>query len=85
MARDIFVLSVRLRDMGTKINAKLFDPTYLYFQKRKTDGRTCFVDILFEEQMSALEGGKEVIFTDERIKSSILETVIAGKFLRKGS
>ena len=66
--------------MGT--NAKLFNPIYLYFQKRKTDGSKCFVDILFEEQRTALEEGDEVIFTDERIKSTILETVIGGKFIR---
>jgi hypothetical protein len=38
------------------------------------------VDFLLEEQRKTIEEGKEVIFTDERIISNILETVVAGKW-----
>jgi hypothetical protein len=37
------------------------------------------VDFLLEEQKKAIEEGKEVIFTDERIICNILDTVLAGK------
>jgi hypothetical protein len=38
------------------------------------------VDFLLEEQRKTIEEGKEVIFTDERIISNILEKVASGKF-----
>ena len=43
------------------------------------DGPKCLVDALLQEQAASLEEGKEVIFTDERIKSTIIETVFSGK------
>ena len=49
------------------------------------DGPKCLVDSLIEEKASSLEEGKEVIFTDERIKSTIIETVFVGKTVSQHS
>ena len=48
-------------------------------------GPKCLVDALLEEQASSLEEGKEVIFTDERIKTTIIETVFTGKTISQHS
>ncbi|XP_045173890.2 cytochrome P450 2A7-like [Mercenaria mercenaria] len=52
-----------------------------FFRKRKNKvdgGPKGLADFLIEEQRQSIEQGKEVIFTDERIISNILETVAAG-------
>ncbi|XP_060554489.1 cytochrome P450 2C31-like [Ruditapes philippinarum] len=52
-----------------------------FFKSRKnnaTGSSEGLVDYLLDEQRKTIEEGKEVIFTDERIISNILETVGAG-------
>ncbi|XP_045160235.2 cytochrome P450 2A6-like [Mercenaria mercenaria] len=52
-----------------------------FFRKRKDKMNGCskgLVDFLIEDQRQSIEQGQEVIFTDERIIFTVLETVAAG-------